>query len=142
MDICSNIMERQCDIADGHFPKRYAAGLNIPTPKIQMVVLTHCGWSAPKGARNKPNKQTELYVNKVCDIISRNRTLFSNDDPSNHLFLLDDFLGAGQISSALSQPLELLQPGETKTIEHQRVSVSESVTRCKHQLKFINSVIW
>ncbi len=121
---------------------RYAKDLNIPTPKIQMVVLTHCGWSTTAGARNKPNQQTEVYVKKIYDILSRNRTLLTTDDPTNHLFLIDDFLGSGRISSALSKPLELLQPGESKSIGRVKVSVNESVNKCKNQLKFINSVIW
>lgn len=122
--------------------RKYATDLNIPTPKIQMVVLTHCGWSTVAGARNKPNQQTEIYVKMVYDILNRNRTLLTTDDPSNHLFLLDDFLGSGRISSALSKPLELLQPGESKAIDRVKVSVNESVTKCKHQLEFINNVIW
>ena len=122
--------------------RKYATDLNIPTPKIQMVVLTHCGWSTVAGARNKPNQQTEIYVKMVYDILNRNRTLLTTGDPSNHLFLLDDFLGSGRISSALSKPLELLQPGESKAIDRVKVSVNESVTKCKHQLEFINNVIW
>lgn len=122
--------------------RKYATDLNIPTPKIQMVVLTHCGWSTVAGARNKPNQQTEVYIKKAYDILNRNRTLLTTDDPSNHLFLLDDFLGSGRISSFLSKPLELLRPGESKTIDRMKVSVNESVTKCKHQLEFINNVIW
>ena len=122
--------------------RKYATDLNIPTPKIQMVVLTHCGWSTVAGARNKPNQQIEVYIRKAYDILNRNRTLLTTDDPSNHLFLLDDFLGSGRISSFLSKPLELLRPGESRTIDRMKVSVNESVTKCKHQLEFINNVIW
>ena len=122
--------------------QKYAKDLNISTPKIQMVVLTHCGWSTTAGARNKPNQQTEVYVKKIYDILNRNRTLLTTGDPTNHLFLLDDFLGSGRISSALSKPLELLRPGESKAIDRVKVSVNDSVKKCKNQLKFINSVIW
>ena len=125
----------------GEFQK-YAKDLNISTPKIQMVVLTHCGWSTTAGARNKPNQQTEVYVKKIYDILNRNRTLLTTGDPTNHLFLLDDFLGSGRISLALSKPLELLRPGESKAIDRVKVSVNDSVKKCKNQLKFINSVIW
>lgn len=121
---------------------KYARDLDIQTPKIQMVVLTHCGWSTVAGARNKPNQQTEVYIKKVYDILNRYRSLLTTDDPSNHLFLLDDFLGSGRISSALSKPLELLEPGESKTIDRMKVSVNKSVTKCKHQLEFINEIIW
>ena len=83
-----------------------------------------------------------MYVKKIYDILNRNRTLLTTSDPTNHLFLLDDFLGSGRISSALCKPLELLRPGESKTIERVKVSVNDSVKKCKNQLKFINSVIW
>lgn len=112
------------------------------TPKIHMVVLTHCGWSTVAGARNVANQQTQVYIKKVMDILSQHRSLLTTDDPSNHLFLLDDFLGSGRISSALSKPIELLSPGETRTIDRVKVSVNDSVTKCQNQLKFINSLLW
>lgn len=112
------------------------------TPKIHMVVLTHCGWSTVAGARNIPNQQTQVYIKKVMDILSKHRGLLTTDSPENHLLLLDDFLGSGRISSALSKPIELLSPGETKTIDRVRVSVNDSVTKCQNQLKFISSLLW
>jgi cellulose biosynthesis protein BcsQ len=112
------------------------------SPRIQMVVMTHCGWNTAKGARNEPNKQTKIYVKKVIDILSRGRTLLTTDDPSNHLFLLDDFLGSGRISSALSKPIELLKEGEARVIDRVKVTVNSSVVKCQNQLKFINSALW
>ena len=111
-------------------------------PKIQMVVLTHCGWSTVAGARNEPNQQTKVYLKKVYDILSKNRTLLSTNNPENHLFILDDFLGSGRISSFESKPMELLKEGETKVIDRLRVSVNKSVDKCKNQLKFIADQLW
>jgi len=111
-------------------------------PKIQMVVLTHCGWSTVSGARNEPNQQTKVYLNRVYDILSKHRNLLTTDDPDNHLFMLDDFLGSGRISSIEAKPIELLKPGETKTIDRVRVSVNESVVKCQNQLKFICRQLW
>jgi len=111
-------------------------------PRIQMVVLTHCGWSTVAGARNEPNQQTKIYLKKVYDILSKHRTLLSTDNPENHLFMLDDFLGSGRISSVESKPIELLRAGETKSIERVRVSVNRSVDKCKNQLKFIAGQLW
>ena len=122
--------------------RKYIFELGISAPKIQMVVLTHCGWSTTAGARNKPNQQTELYIRKVYDILKQNKELLTTDNPADHMFLLDDFLGSGRISSALLKPVELLKPGESKAIEDMKVSVNDSVTKCKHQLEFINSVMW
>lgn len=117
--------------------RKYLPESDMNTPKIQMVVLTHCGWSTVSGARNEPNQQTKVYLKKVYDILSKHRSLLSTNCPENHLFLLDDFLGSGRISSIESKPIELLKEGETKTIERVRVSVNESVGKCKNQLKFI-----
>ena len=79
--------------------RKYLPENDMNVPKIQMVVLTHCGWSTVAGARNEPNQQTKLYLKKVYDILSKNRTLLSTRNPENHLFMLDDFLGSGRISS-------------------------------------------
>lgn len=122
--------------------RKYLPDSDMNMPKIQMVVLTHCGWSTVKGARNEPNQQTKIYLKRVYDILNRHRSLLSTDNPDNHLFLLDDFLGSGRISSYESKPIELLKPGETKTIDRSRVSVNDSVEKCKNQLRFINRQLW
>ena len=57
--------------------------------------------------------------------MSKHRTLLSTNAPENHLFMLDDFLGSGRISSIESKPMELLQEGETKVIDRVRISVKE-----------------
>ena len=117
--------------------RKYLPENDMNVPMIQMVVLTHCGWSTVAGARNEPNQQTKIYLKKVYDILSKNRTLLSTGNPENHLFMLDDFLGSGRISSIESKPMDLLQEGETKVIDRVRVSVNKSVDKCKNQLKFI-----
>jgi len=122
--------------------RKYLPESDMNVPKIQMVVLTHCGWSTVAGARNEPNQQTKVYLKKVYDILSKHRTLLSTNCPENHLFMLDDFLGSGRISSIESKPMELLQEGETKVIDRVRVSVSRSVGKCKNQLKFIARQLW
>lgn len=122
--------------------RKYLPENDMNIPKIQMVVLTHCGWSTVAGARNEPNKQTLLYLKKVYDILSKHRSLLSTNCPENHLFMLDDFLGSGRISSYESKPMELLCEGETKTIDRVRVSVNKSVGKCKNQLKFIARQLW
>ncbi len=122
--------------------RKYLPENDMNIPRIQMVVLTHCGWSTVAGARNEPNQQTKLYLKKVYDILSKNRTLLSTNNPENHLFMLDDFLGSGRISSFESKPMELLKEGETKVIDRLRVSVNKSVDKCKNQLKFIAKQLW
>ena len=122
--------------------RKYLPENDMNVPMIQMVVLTHCGWSTVAGARNEPNQQTKIYLKKVYDILSKNRTLLSTGNPENHLFMLDDFLGSGRISSIESKPMDLLQEGETKVIDRLRVSVNKSVDKCKNQLKFIAGQLW
>lgn len=122
--------------------RKYLPNTDMRMPKIQMVVLTHCGWSTVKDARNEPNQQTKIYLKKVYDILNKHRSLLSSGDPDNHLFLLDDFLGSGRISSYESKPIELMHPGETKTIDRIRVSVNDSVEKCKNHLRFINDQLW
>jgi len=112
------------------------------TPKIQLVVLTHCAWSTAGGARNVPNQQTKVYVEKVRDIVNRNIQHFTTDNPDNHVILLDDFLGSGRISTALSKPISVLDPGESMRINRVRTTVNASVEKIKSELKYISSSIW
>ena len=112
------------------------------TPKIQMIVLTHCGWSTSKNARNVPNRQTKIYVEKILDIIRQYITHFTTETPTNHLLLFDDFLGTGRISSAKSKPISLLSPGESMTINRVRTEVNNSVEKVKNQLEYIYRSIW
>ncbi len=137
LELLINILTNPQSEFRKYLPENY---MNVP--KIQMVVLTHCGWSTVAGARNEPNQQTKLYLKKVYDILSKNRTLLSTRNPENHLFMLDDFLGSGRISSFESKPMELLKEGETKVIDRLRVSVNKSVDKCKNQLKFISNQLW
>ena len=115
---------------------------DFSTPKIQLVVLTHCGWSTRPGVSNEPNNQTRVYINKVYDLLRRYKSILTTDNVDNHILLLDDFLGSGRISSAMSQPLALLTPRMTRTIDRQKVTVNASVTKCQNQLKFLCSQIW
>ncbi|HAS1731069.1 MULTISPECIES: ParA family protein [Enterobacter cloacae complex] len=112
------------------------------TPKIQMVVITHCGWSTVAGARNKPNQQTKMYIEAVREVIRQNISNFTTNDPNNHIVILDDFLGSGRMSSAKSKPLELLNPGDAMTVNRVRTSVNLSVNKIKNELKFIHNSIW
>lgn len=112
------------------------------SPKIQLVVLTHCGWSTRAGARNEPNQQTKVFIEQVRDIVNRNITHFTSNNPDNHIVLLDDFLGSGRISSAQSKPIQLMNPGDSMMINRIKTEVNTSVVKIKAQLKFINDSIW
>ena len=114
---------------------------DYPTPKIQMVVLTHGTWSTAKGSRNIPNQQTLIYLEKIADIVNRHIQYFTTLDPANHLVLLDDFMGSGKISSALSKPVLLMNDGDSMRVNRIKTTVNASVEKCKNQLKFIANSI-
>lgn len=115
---------------------------DYPTPKIQMIILTHGTWSTTRGARNKPNRQTLVYLEKIADIVSRHLQHFTTEDPANHIVLLDDLMGSGKISSALSKPVLLLNEGDTLRINRVKTTVNASVEKCKNQLRFVANSIW
>lgn len=112
------------------------------TPKIQMVVLTGCGWSTRGGARNEPNQQTKVFLEEVYDIVRRNIGHFTTNNPDNHIVLSDDFLGCGRISSALSKPIELMQAGDSARINRIKTDVNGAVEKIKNQLSFISDNLW
>lgn len=112
------------------------------TPKIQMIVLTHCGWSTVAGARNIPNQQTKMFLKDIFDIVSKNINLFTTNNPENHIVILDDFLGSGRMSTALSKPISCMQPGETMYINRVKTTVNDSIYKIKNELDFIYRSIW
>lgn len=112
------------------------------TPQIQMIVLTGCGWSTRQHARNEPNQQTKVFLEEVHDIVSRNIGHFTTNNPDNHIVLSDDYLGCGRISSALSKPIELMNPGDSHRINRIKTDVNGSVDKIKNQLQFINDNLW
>jgi cellulose biosynthesis protein BcsQ len=116
--------------------------LNLTSPKIQMVVVTHCGWSTRSGAKHEPNNQTKIYLEKVYEVVCKNLELFTTNEASNHIVPLDDFLGSGRIASAKAMPIKCMKPLQRFTIGEQTVEVNESVTKCQRQLSFIGSNIW
>lgn len=101
-------------------------------PKIQMVVLTHCD-SGP---------ETEYYVRKVGEIARQNITHFTTDDADNHILLLDDFCGGGQISAGCSQPIHLLREGRSMCIDGAKRTANRSADKLKRQLGYLSESIW
>ena len=75
-------------------------------------------------------------------IVSRSISLFTTDDPTNHIVMLDDFLGSGRMSTALSKPILCMNAGETMYINRVKTSVNESVYKIQNELKFIKNSIW
>lgn len=112
------------------------------TPKIQMIILTHCGWSTVAGARNKPNQQTKMFIQKVYDIVQTNIHFFTTNNPYNHIYILDDFLGSGRMSTAMRKPINMMCYGDTMTINRVRTSVNQSIVKIQNELNYISDCIW
>lgn len=115
---------------------------DLHTPKIQMIILTHCGWSTIPGSRNMPNQQTKMFLKNVFDLVAKNIQLFTTNNPANHIMMLDDFLGSGRMSTALSKPIACMNPGETMYINRVKTTVNDSIDKIKNELKFIHDSIW
>lgn len=107
-----------------------------------MIVLTHCGWSTVAGAKHKPNQQTKIFLKEIFDIVSRNISLFTTNQAENHIVLLDDFLGSGRMSSALSKPIQCMQTGDSLYINRVKTTVNNSVYKIQNELEFIFNSIW
>lgn len=132
---------KMLDSRERHFQRwRDIAGLD--QPKIQLVVVTHCGWSTAAGAMYEPNRQTKVFLKRVKALVQQYIQHFTTSDPDNHIAPLDDFLGSGRISSAEAIPIRALRAGQRFTISGQPVEVNESVNKCKRQLSFISTNIW
>ena len=129
--------------AHGEFRKYLFNGSVNVDPKIQTVVVTHCGWSRRQGNRSVPDKHTKMYIQRVYNVLSQHRSLLSTDNVDNHLFLLDDFLSSGRVSSVQSKPINLLQVGDSvKVSGADSAFVNKSVEKCKNQLKYISELLW
>ncbi|MCX4039290.1 ParA family protein [Aeromonas hydrophila] len=115
---------------------------DMHAPKIQMIVLTGGGWTTRAGARNEPNQQTKVFLEEIYDIVNRNISHFTTNDPNNHIVISDDYLGSGRISSALSKPIELMRAGDSTRINRIKTEVNDSVGKIQNQLRFIHSNIW
>lgn len=115
---------------------------DLHAPKIQMIVLTGCGWTTRAGAKNEPNQQTKVFLEEVRDIVGRSIGHFTTSNPDNHIVLSDDYLGSGRMSSALSKPIELMAPGDSARINRIKTDVNPSVNKIKNQLKHISKNIW
>lgn len=115
---------------------------DMHTPKIQAIILTHCGWSTVAGSRNQPNQQTKIFLEKVYDLVARHISLFTTENPENHIIILDDFLGSGRMSTALSKPISKMSAGESMYIHRVKTTVNDSVCKIQSELEFISKSIW
>jgi cellulose biosynthesis protein BcsQ len=102
-------------------------------PKVHAIAMTHCGWARTK--EYTPDQSTQSFVSKVLELTSEYADLFSSNDPTDCIFLMDDFHSAGRISGEKRIPLAQLNVGEWYNVGHQRLQVNESLSRYQREVQ-------
>jgi len=115
-----------------------AAGI-ATVPKVHAIAMTHCGWN--RQSEFTPDRSTQAYLQKVCQIANEYSDLFSDTDPLKCIHLLDDFHSAGRISGTQRTPLAKLNVGDTFVISGQRLKVNISLTRYQKEIKALASTL-
>ena len=120
---------------------RYSGEANFAhaAPKIQVIAMTHCGWSRTHA--NTPDQSTQAFVQQVINKIKGKQHLFAASNPLDSIVLLDDFHSAGRISGNTRTPLATLDVGRFVTIEGRRLQVNESLTRYQSELRFLANLL-
>lgn len=108
-------------------------------PKVHAIVMTHCGWSRQE--TYTPDNSTQTFVSKVIDLVVKRRSIFSMDDPTDCIFLMDDFHSSGRISGALRMPLSKLKNGQFVTIDRRRLQVNDALGRYQHEIRALASIL-
>lgn len=108
-------------------------------PRVHAIAMTHCGWSREQ--TSTPDRSTQTFVSKVLGIVEKYADLFSYDDPTEAIFLMDDFHAAGRISGAKRLPLSKLTKGQFVAIDGRRLQVNESLDRYQKEIKALASVL-
>ena len=102
-------------------------------PIVHAVVMTHCGWNRQKA--NTPDSSTKFFVEAALDIAEKYSGIFSEENPSDCFYLLDDFHSSGRISGQQRIPLSELTAGRKFMVDGQRLEVNPSVDRYKREMK-------
>ena len=108
-------------------------------PVVHAVVMTHCGWNRQRA--NTPDSSTQFFVERALDIINHYGEVFSEDDPADCLYLLDDFHSSGRISGKQRIPLSKLKAGTKYMVAGQRLEVNPSVDRYKREVANLASAM-
>jgi chromosome partitioning protein len=108
-------------------------------PLVHAVVMTHCGWNRQKA--NTPDSSTKFFVEKALEVAQNYRELFTELDPADCFYLLDDFHSSGRISGQQRIPLSELKAGKKFMIDGQRLEVNPSVDRYKREMKNLTGAL-
>ena len=102
-------------------------------PAVHAVVMTHCGWNRQRA--NTPDSSTRFFVERALEIANDYGQVFSEREPADCLYLLDDFHSSGRISGKKRIPLSELKAGTKYMVEGQRLEVNPSVDRYKKEIE-------
>lgn len=116
-----------------------AMGGRTHVPKVHAIAMTHCGWSRQETFT--PDNSTQTFVSKVIELVIKYQPVFSMPDPTDSVFLLDDFHSSGRISGALRMPLSRLHTGQFVTIDKRRLQVNEALGRYQNEINALASIL-
>ena len=101
-------------------------------PYVHAVVMTHCGWNRQRA--NTPDSSTRYFIEAALKIAEDYPGVFSEEEPADCFYLLDDFHSSGRISGKQRIPLSELNPGRKYLVDGQRLEVNPSVDRYKKEV--------
>lgn len=108
-------------------------------PYVHAVVMTHCGWNRQRA--NNPDSSTRYFVEKALEIAEEFYNVFSEDDPADCFYLLDDFHSSGRISGKQRIPLSKLKAGTKYVVDGKRLEVNPSVDRYKREVANLTAAL-
>jgi chromosome partitioning protein len=101
-------------------------------PKVHAIAMTHCGWN--RQSKLTPDHSTQAFLSQVTTIANEHADLFTSDEITDCIYLLDDFHSAGRISGSERIPLARLEVGKQYSVEGKRLQVNPSLTRYQQEL--------
>jgi cellulose biosynthesis protein BcsQ len=111
----------------------------VHQPLVHAIVMTHCGWNRQKA--KTPDSSTKFFVEQALEIAENFSEIFTEDDPADCFYLLDDFHSSGRISGQQRIPLSELKAGTKYLIDGQRLEVNPSVDRYKKEMQNLTAAL-
>lgn len=103
-------------------------------PTIHAVVMTECGTSSKKYARNDA---TRSEIAEAMRVARRYPDLFSESNPADCFYLFDNFHSAVRTSNGSGIPIPKMERGERYVVRGQTQLVNASVERYTRQLRHL-----
>ncbi|WP_160680791.1 ParA family protein [Clostridium sp. C8-1-8] len=117
---------------------RMKAGIESK-PKIQAILVTHCGWNTAQNY--KPDNASQTFISTALSYAEEYKDLFTTSNVEDHFALLNEFHGSGKISGELSIPINEMKKNKFYSIKGKRIEANDSVNKYKKQLEFASKLI-